>query len=292
MDDFTVCRVVHESLVLPQDAADKFTKAGKVDFVTTHAKDFNPKGYEITPVGATKRAEPDSSPTGAADAAENDEDLAQPPAKCIKIGDSAEVPQDLAAIKQAHEDLCTIGSKTGISLHFVKRASEEESDGVWIESEDAKIIPRSVALGSVGPGTWVEGRKAKDLMEVEGGRWFSFCLASQAALVIGLIDQPLTAAKSVLPPHPIPLQKFLNYLVAEGFVRVRIVGRKVARSSAIVAGEIVRHVSPTGDTQYCMKLEPISALKAPSFNNLWGWSDLASAKQREHLEFVPVVKYP
>ena len=279
VEDYAVCRVVSDQLILPNELITKLSQGKRMEFVMEHNKEFNKQGLKVSNNAGVKR--------GAPEPPQEPEKHVEPPAKILKIED-AEKFSTVADLDGNFENVQTI-STNGINLHVLKPASPGQEEGIWISSDTSRILQADMALGSVGPGVWVDGQKAKDVSETTGGRWYQFKLASEEDLVIGSIEPPPAPTELQVPTTPITLRKFLNLLAKMGHPRAKIISHTIVRRDCVVNGELSYKVTPL-DSGLVLRIEDLKKFKPPQFNNCWGFATCQQVIQREHLQAVPLLK--
>ena len=151
--DYEICAVVDECLLIPEDVLTKLRSA-EANFVTKHNAEFNPKGLRQVVPG--KPAAKRTAETEAEDA---------PEAKATKTSPVENTLETIADVQREYPSIVKVESKNQ-AIWFTQRSDESDSkEAVFLKGLEDTVVSPKTALGSIGAGLWLEGKKAKEMME-------------------------------------------------------------------------------------------------------------------------------
>ena len=137
------------SLLMSEEIKAALVAGGKQDMVTAHEKEFNPKGLTLQGSKAVKRTVEEVSGTN-------------PDENAVNLGGPDKTVDGL------HKMFTKLGTITAgkFKLHISK---PDNKPTAWIQAvqEDFVCSPK-VALGGLGPGVWLTGTKATELLKTSG----------------------------------------------------------------------------------------------------------------------------
>ncbi len=122
--------------------------------MTKHNAEFNPKGLRQVVPG--KPAAKRTAETEAEDA---------PEAKATKTSPVENTLETIADVQREYPSIVKVESKN-LAIWFTKRSDESDSkEAVFLQGLEDTVVSPKTALGSIGAGLWLEGKKAKEMME-------------------------------------------------------------------------------------------------------------------------------